>query len=191
MLDRLRAVLERRLAKLTVSPPVEPAPQKNPNDQEVRDWRTRGNQHLADGNLEEAENCFREAQSRNANDSNTLTCLGYTLKELGRFVEARVQLRQAVALIGNAPEAHEANYLIGQIAEQTGDLQSAKIQYLEVLRLEPDPAKTARMDELSAKANEGRLTRTEESEYWSAIHAGKMISMLKLQARLFLKRASA
>ena len=138
MLDRLRAVLERRLAKLTVSPPVEPAPQKNPNDQEVRDWRTRGNQHLADGNLEEAENCFREAQSRNANDSNTLTCLGYTLKELGRFVEARVLLRRAVALIGNAPEAHEANYLIGQIAEQTGDLQSAKIQYLEVLRLEPD-----------------------------------------------------
>lgn len=60
-----------------------------------------------------------------------------------------------------------------------------------VLRLEPDPAKTARMDELSAKANEGRLTRSEEAEYWSAIHAGKMISMLKLQARLFLKRASA
>ena len=59
-----------------------------------------------------------------------------------------------------------------------------------VLRLAPDPAKRARMEELSAKANEGRLTRTEESEYWSAIHAGKMISMLKLQARLFLKRAS-
>ncbi len=59
-----------------------------------------------------------------------------------------------------------------------------------VMRLEPDPAKSARMDELSAKANEGQLTPTEESEYWSAIHAGKMISMLKLQARLFLKRAA-
>lgn len=60
-----------------------------------------------------------------------------------------------------------------------------------VLKLGPDPAKSARMDELSAKANEGRLSRTEESEYWSAIHAGKLISMLKLQARLFLKRTAA
>jgi hypothetical protein len=60
-----------------------------------------------------------------------------------------------------------------------------------VLRLEPGPAKSARMDEFSAKANERRLSRTEESEYWSGIYAGKMISMLKLQARLFLKRAAA
>lgn len=138
MLDRLRVALERRLAKLTASPQAEPAPQKNPNDQEVRNWRVLGNRHLADGNLNEAENCFRKAQGLNANDSNTLTCLGYTLKELGRYVEARILLRRAVALIGNVPEAHEANYLIGQIAEIEGDLQYAKIQYLEVLRLAPD-----------------------------------------------------
>ena len=60
-----------------------------------------------------------------------------------------------------------------------------------VLKLEPDPAKTARVEELSAKANEGRLSKSEETEYWSYIHAGKMMSMLKLQARLFLKRLSA
>jgi len=59
-----------------------------------------------------------------------------------------------------------------------------------VLRLEPDPEKTARIEELSAKANEGRLDRSEEAEYWSYIHAGKLISMLKLQARLFLKRSA-
>ena len=60
-----------------------------------------------------------------------------------------------------------------------------------VLKLEPEPAKTERMEELSAKANEGRLNRTEEAEYWSYIHAGKLISMLKMQARLFLKRSAA
>lgn len=60
-----------------------------------------------------------------------------------------------------------------------------------VLRLEPDPAKATRINELSPKANEGRLTPAEEAEYWSYIHAGKMLSMLKLQARLFLKRHAA
>jgi hypothetical protein len=47
------------------------------------------------------------------------------------------------------------------------------------------------MEELAAKANEGRLSRDEESEYWSYIYAGKMMSILKLQARLFLKRQAA
>jgi hypothetical protein len=37
----------------------------------------------------------------------------------------------------------------------------------------------------------GILPREEESEYWSYIYAGKMMSILKLQARLFLKRQAA
>ena len=60
-----------------------------------------------------------------------------------------------------------------------------------IVQIEPDVAKTSRMEELGAKSNEGRLTRDEESEYWSYIYAGKMISILKLQARLFLKRQGA
>lgn len=60
-----------------------------------------------------------------------------------------------------------------------------------IIQLAPDSAKTARMEELAAKANEGRLSREEDSEYWSLIYAGKMISVLKLQARLFLRRQAA
>jgi hypothetical protein len=60
-----------------------------------------------------------------------------------------------------------------------------------IVQIEPDPAKTARMEELAAKSNEGQLNRDEESEYWSYIYAGKMVSILKLQARLFLKRQAA
>lgn len=60
-----------------------------------------------------------------------------------------------------------------------------------IAQIEPDAAKTSRMEELAAKANEGQLTRDEESEYWSYIYAGKMMSILKLQARLFLKRQAA
>jgi hypothetical protein len=47
------------------------------------------------------------------------------------------------------------------------------------------------MEALAAKANEGRLTREEETEYRSFISAGKMMSILKLQARLFLQRQAA
>lgn len=60
-----------------------------------------------------------------------------------------------------------------------------------IIQLSPDSAKTARMEDLAAKANEGRLSWEEESEYWSLIYAGKMIAVLKLQARLFLKRQAA
>jgi hypothetical protein len=54
-----------------------------------------------------------------------------------------------------------------------------------------DPQKEARIDELSAKANEGRLSFDEQQEYWSYIYAGRMMSILKLQARLFLNRSAA
>ncbi|MFN7565094.1 MAG: hypothetical protein ACK5TH_25260 [Prosthecobacter sp.] len=60
-----------------------------------------------------------------------------------------------------------------------------------ILQIEPDAERITRMEELAAKANEGKLTREEETEYRSFISAGKMMSILKLQARLFLQRQAA
>ena len=60
-----------------------------------------------------------------------------------------------------------------------------------ILQIEPDSERLPRMEALAAKANEGRLTREEETEYRSFISAGKMMSILKLQARLFLQRQAA
>lgn len=60
-----------------------------------------------------------------------------------------------------------------------------------LVSLGTDPDKAARIEELSAKANEGRLSFDEEQEYWSYIYAGRMMSILKLQAQLFLKRSAA
>ena len=60
-----------------------------------------------------------------------------------------------------------------------------------ILQIEPDAERLARMEELATKANEGKLNREEETEYRSYISAGKMMSILKLQARLFLKRQAA
>ena len=50
--------------------------------------------------------------------------------------------------------------------------------------------KAARIEELSGKANEGGLSFDEEQEYWSYIYAGRMMAILKLQARLFLQQAA-
>lgn len=60
-----------------------------------------------------------------------------------------------------------------------------------LVSLPADPEKAARIEMLSAKANEGKLSFDEEQEYWTYIYAGRVMSILKLQARLFLKRRAA
>lgn len=76
---------------------------------------------------------------------------------------------------------------LGKVLDPTRPCFTAETA-ANIVQIEPEAAKAARMEELAAKANEGRLARDEESEYWSYIYAGKMMSILKLQARLFLKR---
>jgi hypothetical protein len=60
-----------------------------------------------------------------------------------------------------------------------------------LINLGSDAEKAARIEELSAKANEGQLSFDDEQEYWSYIYAGRMMAILKLQAKLFLQRAAA
>ncbi|MDB6140030.1 MAG: hypothetical protein JWO94_3102 [Verrucomicrobiaceae bacterium] len=60
-----------------------------------------------------------------------------------------------------------------------------------LVSLGTDPEKAVRMESLSDKANEGRLSLDEEQEYWSYLYAARMMSILKLQAKLFLKRMAA
>jgi hypothetical protein len=59
-----------------------------------------------------------------------------------------------------------------------------------LVNLAPDLEKAIRIEELSDKANAGKLTTDEEQEYWTYIYAGRMMAILKLQARLFLKKAA-
>lgn len=42
-----------------------------------------------------------------------------------------------------------------------------------IIQIEPAPIKTAPMEELTAKANEDKLTREEESEYWRQSMPGR------------------
>jgi tetratricopeptide (TPR) repeat protein len=138
MLHSLRLALKRQLSSVLAGPQAESAAAPIADTQAVHELRTRGNQYLANGDLSGAENCFRQALRCSNTDTNALTCLGYTLKEQGCYAEARDHLRRAVALLGNVPQAHEASYLLGHIAELEGDLQAAAAQYWDVLQLKPD-----------------------------------------------------
>lgn len=138
MLNRLLSLLKRAPAKPIKSPSTEVGPSPASSDQEARELRAQGNQCLARADLTAAEQCFRHALACSPNDTDTLTCLGYTLKELVSYAEARSLLSRATSILGDVEQAHEARYLLGQIAELEADLHSATSHYREVLRLKPE-----------------------------------------------------
>ena len=86
----------------------------------------------------EAERCFRAALTVNSDDTKSLVCLGYVLKEQNRLSEARVTLRRAIDTSQHAPDEYEMHYLLGQISEQQGDLRDAAKHFRESLRLNAD-----------------------------------------------------
>lgn len=136
MFDRLRLRLMRRLEALTGASAAATPPVFDPGEGER--LRTKGNSLLADGKLEEAEACFRQALVHKANDTKLLICLGYVLKEQARLSEARVPLRRAANLGSADPEAYEAHYLLAEISELQLDLEDAKRHLTSALALKPD-----------------------------------------------------
>lgn len=135
MFDRLRLKLEQRLAHLTGGV-TQPAPALDPAVAE--NLRIEGNTHIAAGNMEAAEACFRSALTHDPNSTPLLICLGYVLKEQGRLAEARIALRRAAHATGPHPDVYEAFYLLGQISEQQKDWDDAVRQFTAALERKPD-----------------------------------------------------
>ena len=136
MLDRFRQALQRRLDTLTGQNTPQPAPVINL--EYVDSLRTKGNAFLADEKLDAAEACFREALDHKKDDTRTLICLGYVLKEQGRLAEARIVLKRATNPVNTDPEVFEAFYLLGEICETQTDLEGAKKHFKSTLGLKPD-----------------------------------------------------
>lgn len=64
------------------------------------------------------------------------------------------------------------------------NIQSAKA----LADMQADPVAAARIEELAAKCNEGRLTPAEAREYETYVYVGNVIAILQAKARLLLKR---
>lgn len=60
-----------------------------------------------------------------------------------------------------------------------------------LVNMPPNAEKLGRMEELADKANEDLLTPGERSEYEALIYAGKLMSILRLKAEVFLQNFKA
>lgn len=136
MLNRLRALLERRLETLRGGASASESVSRPESG--VDALRRQGNGYLATGEMEQAECCFREGLKQDPNDIKCLVCLGYVLKEQGRFVEAYGVLQQASDFAAGTPQAYETHYLQGEISKQQGDTPRAVTHFQATLRLKPD-----------------------------------------------------
>jgi len=134
MLNRLRALFERRLETLRGGP----SRGTSRPGSAVDALRRQGNSHLAAGEMERAESCFRAGLKEDPNDIKCLVCLGYALKEQGRLSEAYEVLQQASDLAAGTPQAYEAHYLQGEISRQKGDTPRAVTHFQTALQLKPD-----------------------------------------------------
>jgi tetratricopeptide (TPR) repeat protein len=122
----------------TLSGRMAQAPAPEPAAANLDTLRAKGNAYIAEENMVEAERCFRAVLAVKSDDTKSLVCLGYVLKEQNRLSEARVALRRAIDTSQQAPDEYEMHYLLGQISEQQGDLRDAAKHFRESLRLKAD-----------------------------------------------------
>jgi len=133
MLDQLRAALLKRLDRATTR-----LADLNAQSVNVGELRESGNLLLQDGKFYQAEQAYRKILLALPNDVKALVNLGFALKEQQRLIEARAFLRRAVALRAQDELPHETMYLLGQIAEEQGQMDEAVQCFASAFELKPD-----------------------------------------------------
>lgn len=98
-------------------------------------YKKRGNEFLAQGQLEEAAECYRQAILINPRFAEACLNLGFVLHEQMLYQEAETYLKQAVQF---DPKLEDAYYLLGAIAQKRGDLDSAIEYFHSALEIKPD-----------------------------------------------------
>jgi tetratricopeptide (TPR) repeat protein len=84
-------------------------------------WRSRGNDALAQARLNEAADCYRRAMQADPSDPLARVNLGYVLLEAGDASQAVEALLQAIALAaGRSEAAADAHFLLGRAREALG-----------------------------------------------------------------------
>lgn len=106
--------------------------------EEARAWRSRGNAALAQGALDEAEQCYRHALAADAGDSASALNLGFVLGEQGRAEEALASLGQALAGLDDEKDLQvDARFLLGRAHQALGHANHAIVQYETALAARP------------------------------------------------------
>jgi len=95
----------------------------------------RGNAFLSDGDLPNAEACYRQALTIDPAHVAPYITLGYVLREQRRFDEASQILKQVVLL---DPQKADGFYMLGTIAKEQGDVNSAIDNFNKALAIKPD-----------------------------------------------------
>ena len=85
--------------------------------------------------------------------------------------------------------ATETDILSRIIAPDDGDLEPGLARY--ILKLDFPPADHKRIDELSAKAQDGALTPEEELELEGYLHINDFLAIVQSKARLSLRSTAS
>ena len=108
-----------------------------------------GNRALAQGEVAEAERCYRMAVAASAADPDAHLNLGYALLQQDRTDAARASLLDSVRL---RPLQHDGHFLLARLAVACGQPAAALDSYWRALAAQPDsvPANLGRADLLVA-----------------------------------------
>ncbi len=97
--------------------------------------KKRGNEFLAQGLLEEAAECYRQAIAFDSDHAEGYLNLGFALHGQQHYEEAEKHLKHAIQLNSGMEDAY---YLLGMIAQEQGKLDSAVENFNKALELKPD-----------------------------------------------------
>lgn len=115
-----------------------PAAPPTPGVTTAAEWRSRGNDALAQGQLAEAAACYRQAAQADPADAAARVNLGYVLLEQGDPQQAGEVLTAAVELALNRPElAADARFLLGRALQLRGKSLEAIASYRAALAARP------------------------------------------------------
>ena len=95
----------------------------------------RGTTFLQQGDVRNAEICYRQAQKMDPKHVSSYIALGFMLREQRRFDEASSMLKQALHLDSNNVDAF---YMLGTIAKEHGDQAGAIDNFKKALAIKPD-----------------------------------------------------